>query len=576
VRVRQAGQGASPHPLQSLARQAALPFGGLGAVLHLGGQPFPDTRTSRDALLLNSLLQYSQVWAAVAASSTAGPGSAPVLPLPAGPFPTTTARLQPVGARASPLAAGGGEGDDRPGTARPGTSALATGRSGGLPSSRSLGVPTARSRGPWGPATARSLAPSTSRSGAGTARLARLGTTVSSSPTRPEGASAGAGAGAGTGAAQAAAVPLPSGAEQWGDDSLAGVVVTGFVTATAVSAARLKSMDVIGKQDPYVVFRLPGQNGALARTRPILAGGNDVEWDDDHDPTHSLRFVALHGSTLTLEVSVWDHDVVGSDDRIGGGVVEVPVLASWSTQPPQRHELTVEGPGGEDFGSVTVMVSLAVLLPEAAKAFVDAPARVVLPRADPRAGPYPWHRATPPCDAYGVHVEGDGSAAAAAGAAWTPLGVPAPELHSDAAAAAAALRPDGPGGREGWEGAAAGAAGVGVGAGDAASGDADAAKKVPLRGLGCYAVDVLCLALRSLAGAWVGNECDGSGAGSEVRVLSRVLAWGCVCRGRHACSPVPPSHFQPPPPLPLTHVPPLPFLLTYMPLPSVPLSPSRW
>jgi hypothetical protein len=88
----------------------------------------------------------------------------------------------------------------------------------------------------------------------------------------------------------------------------ATVEYTGMLHVRVVSAAGLPSMDVGSPSGPYVVVKLPP--GQERRTKTVW-NCNDPRWGE------SLMFNTGNLEKQTLEVWVWDEDLVKQDDVIG-------------------------------------------------------------------------------------------------------------------------------------------------------------------------------------------------------------------------------------------------------------------
>lgn len=88
-------------------------------------------------------------------------------------------------------------------------------------------------------------------------------------------------------------------------------------------------------RDPYVKFKLEGQNGAIGRTKPVMSGGTDVEWGPAHSASHTFRYVGARGASLLLIVEVWDYDTIGSDDLVGRARLELSGAIGESLDPSE-------------------------------------------------------------------------------------------------------------------------------------------------------------------------------------------------------------------------------------------------
>ncbi|KAL7686463.1 putative EF-hand domain, phosphatidylinositol-4, 5-bisphosphate phosphodiesterase gamma [Plasmopara halstedii] len=85
----------------------------------------------------------------------------------------------------------------------------------------------------------------------------------------------------------------------------------GELTVTCHAAKQLRSVDVVGRQDPYVKFTLEGRvTQVVKKTKTDLDGGSEPEWDNE---TFYFDIVDQYN----LQVEVWDEDIVGADELIG-------------------------------------------------------------------------------------------------------------------------------------------------------------------------------------------------------------------------------------------------------------------
>jgi class 3 adenylate cyclase/tetratricopeptide (TPR) repeat protein len=97
------------------------------------------------------------------------------------------------------------------------------------------------------------------------------------------------------------------------------------VSVTVVEADGLRAADGRrGKNDVYVVCTIP-TTGATQRTSTIHEGGNAVRWGAGKGETVTFDVDAQERSVL--EVTVMDEDIVGSDDQLGTGFVDIAELA---------------------------------------------------------------------------------------------------------------------------------------------------------------------------------------------------------------------------------------------------------
>ena len=90
----------------------------------------------------------------------------------------------------------------------------------------------------------------------------------------------------------------------------------GLLTLHCVEGKGLRSMDTVGRQDPYVKFSIDGQAcQQIKKTKVDTDGGTDPHWDD---------VIKLHiVDHYNLEIEVYDHDLLSDDDLIGKTTVSL-------------------------------------------------------------------------------------------------------------------------------------------------------------------------------------------------------------------------------------------------------------
>uniref|UniRef100_H3HB88 Uncharacterized protein n=1 Tax=Phytophthora ramorum TaxID=164328 RepID=H3HB88_PHYRM len=135
----------------------------------------------------------------------------------------------------------------------------------------------------------------------------------------------------------------------------------GVLTVTCHAAKQLRSVDAIGRQDPYVKLTLDGRATQMVRkTKTDTDGGSEPEWSGE--PFH---FDVV--DQYSLQVEIWDEDSVGADDLIGAASLSLlPIfrygyaddwLKLWvkgrfGNKDPAgmlRLEMSFEGPAGVAF-----------------------------------------------------------------------------------------------------------------------------------------------------------------------------------------------------------------------------------
>ncbi|KAA6330421.1 MAG: hypothetical protein EZS28_053503 [Streblomastix strix] len=93
--------------------------------------------------------------------------------------------------------------------------------------------------------------------------------------------------------------------------------VKGYVTFSHIAVRNLKKMDVIGKTDPYVVFKL----GDESKQTTIAKEQLDYDYMNE---TYEIIYDPLKSKlNREVEVSVWDYDSIGSNDLVGSVNVDV-------------------------------------------------------------------------------------------------------------------------------------------------------------------------------------------------------------------------------------------------------------
>jgi Ca2+-dependent lipid-binding protein len=92
----------------------------------------------------------------------------------------------------------------------------------------------------------------------------------------------------------------------------------GTVSIERIRAKNLLNTEIIGKQDPYVVLKLPGKSDLQTSFKE--GGGSLVVWN-----SLDLRFSEVSREVMQTEkmaVEVWDHNDILSNKLIGQGVVD--------------------------------------------------------------------------------------------------------------------------------------------------------------------------------------------------------------------------------------------------------------
>lgn len=91
----------------------------------------------------------------------------------------------------------------------------------------------------------------------------------------------------------------------------------GTLTIRCLAAKQLRSVDAIGRQDPYVKFTLEGRaTKMIMKTKTDTDGGREPEWENE-----VFQFQVVDQYNILVEV--WDEDSVGNDDLIGAATVSL-------------------------------------------------------------------------------------------------------------------------------------------------------------------------------------------------------------------------------------------------------------
>jgi len=128
----------------------------------------------------------------------------------------------------------------------------------------------------------------------------------------------------------------------------------GLLTVKVIRGQKLPNMDVVGKQDPYVILKTAGSKAE--RTKTHKNGGTEPEWNQ--------TFVFdLFGTEETLDVEVWDQDLL-LDDSIG--VVKIPLLLLLDVDKIGKeiwHKIYKEKKGGAERGEILLSATFKPWFP---------------------------------------------------------------------------------------------------------------------------------------------------------------------------------------------------------------------
>lgn len=91
----------------------------------------------------------------------------------------------------------------------------------------------------------------------------------------------------------------------------------GNLSIHCLAGKQLRSVDAIGRQDPYVRFTLEGRaTKMIMKTKTDTDGGREPEWENE-----LFHFQVVDQYNILVEV--WDEDSVGNDDLIGAATVSL-------------------------------------------------------------------------------------------------------------------------------------------------------------------------------------------------------------------------------------------------------------
>ncbi|KAA6364846.1 MAG: hypothetical protein EZS28_039626 [Streblomastix strix] len=93
--------------------------------------------------------------------------------------------------------------------------------------------------------------------------------------------------------------------------------VKGFVKFSDIAIHDLPQMDLVGKIDPYVVFKL----GDLQKQTSVAK--ETLNYDYKNEEYEVVYDPAQMQGKRNVDVEVWDYDTVGNNDLIGTASVDV-------------------------------------------------------------------------------------------------------------------------------------------------------------------------------------------------------------------------------------------------------------
>ena len=136
------------------------------------------------------------------------------------------------------------------------------------------------------------------------------------------------------------------------DGSVRPPTPQGLLEVTLVEARDLKKMDLLGKNDPYVVITVEGRT---MRSTTIDGGGSKPSWCRDGGGGEVLEFEVEQA--VAIELAVYDEDQ-DADDLIGTAIVELdhaPENQDWALE----DWFEIEDHKGKTTGAVHLQISWA-------------------------------------------------------------------------------------------------------------------------------------------------------------------------------------------------------------------------
>jgi len=128
----------------------------------------------------------------------------------------------------------------------------------------------------------------------------------------------------------------------------------GLLTVKVHKGQKLPNLDIVGKQDPYVILKTAGSKPE--KTKVHKKGGCEPEWQQTF-------IFDLFGTEETLDVEVWDEDVF-VDDSIG--VVKIPLtflLDAEKIDKENWHKIYKKDSKGQERGEILLTASFKPWFP---------------------------------------------------------------------------------------------------------------------------------------------------------------------------------------------------------------------
>lgn len=122
-------------------------------------------------------------------------------------------------------------------------------------------------------------------------------------------------------------------------------LVQGQLLVRVVSGVKLRNRELLGKQNPYVVFTLTsGEAGAPVadwRSPTVFKGGRNPVWPAGVEGVLPFTMLASRCRPVTVNMVAWDEDRRSSHDRIGIGALDLSerLLSDQAADAPVRHDV---------------------------------------------------------------------------------------------------------------------------------------------------------------------------------------------------------------------------------------------